>query len=235
MKHYLGGYFLFRLKPFDWSPVSDVYTATNCLNEHLLGLWSYSWTTKTEPTNETFGLNEDRIEGLRRWVDQQHRAGKIGWLNVFADLNTARAYQRTFFPQLDGVKTVALYVAEPTADEIIRALTPASKGWGEAGLYQTLLKKTPEIDSLNELVIGYDLIGLEPGGDFHSFHCHGIGAELAERFGLTLNRYGLFDDCADWTPVLNALNNGEIGAEPVPWYVAKMKLLAPLEARQSFT
>jgi hypothetical protein len=123
------------------------------------------------------------------------------------------------------VTILALYFNEPSADAILREFDPGKDSWGEIGFYQVLSKKIPETGKTNEMTLGYDLIGIETGGGFHSFHCHGIGDELSEKFGLTMNNFGLFDTCTDWQPVLTALNTGEIGCEPVPWVVAKTKLI----------
>ncbi|GAB3337071.1 hypothetical protein GCM10027299_47770 [Larkinella ripae] len=233
MTHFLGGYFLLRLKPFAWSPTGQaVYTASTCLNDSLLNTWSYSWTNKAsekdEAVKENFDLDDGRLALLRAWVDEKHTTGVVGWMSVFGDRASALDYKRRFFAHLNGVETLAVYFNEQQTADLLREFAPESERIGAIGLYQTLLKKERETENSAEILIGFDLIGLESSGNFHSFHCHGIGGELADRFGLTLNHYGLFDDCADWKPVLHALNTGEIGAEPVPWYVAKVKLLSSI-------
>lgn len=52
-----------------------------------------------------------------------------------------------------------------------------------------------------------------------------MAKDLSERFHLTLNQYGLFEDSPDWTSVKEYMNAEETGCEPVPWPVCKVKLV----------
>lgn len=230
MNHYLGGYFLIKLKPFDWSPIPEVYTCSTCINDSLLDSWSYRWVNErveeTTAIKEQFNLSTANVVAIRHWTDKKRTEGKVGYNKVFLDLEIARQYKQKFFSHVEDVNLMALYFDEPAADAIIQELKPKSAGLGECGLYQMLCRKVPETDNTDESVIGYDLIGVDLGGSFHSFHCHGIAMELVQKFGLTFNRFGLYDQCEDWQPVLHALNKGEIGVEPVPWFVAKTKLIS---------
>jgi hypothetical protein len=45
---------------------------------------------------------------------------------------------------------------------------------------------------MGETLIGFDVIGIELDGGFHSFHCHDLSTDLARRFSLEINEYGLF-------------------------------------------
>ena len=74
------------------------------------------------------------------------------------------------------------------------------------------------------------IIGIEISGDFHSFHCHDISTDLTERFGLTLNEYGLFEGAEDWKPIMDYMNDENNGFEPVPWFVCKTKLINEAES-----
>ncbi|GAB3935963.1 hypothetical protein [Larkinella terrae] len=230
MNNYLGGFFLIKLKPFDWSPIPLVYTGSTCINDSMLATWSYRWVNErveeTRAAEELLGLNPAKVTAIRHWTDQKLTEGKVGYHQVFLDLKTAQEYRQRFFAHLDAVKLLAIYFDEPAADAIIEELRPKRANMGECGLYQMLSRKVPEAEDNDETTIGYDLVGIEQGGSFHSFHCHGIGPELVRKFGLTLNEFGLFDYCDDWKPVLDAFQNGEIGAEPVPWFVAKVKQIS---------
>lgn len=231
MSHYLGGCYLVKLRPLDFGTSRDeiVYTASDCINDNLINPWAYSWTKginkETKEAIRKFGLADDTVFEIRKWIDLRHKENKIGWINVFSEIETAREYQRKFFPDVDNVELFALYFGENEANDIIEEFRPQSKDLGEIGLYQMLLKQIAEIDRPDEALMGYDLVGIEGGGDFHSFHCHDIGPELSERFGLAMNQYGLFDAKDDWSPVLEYLNSEECGCEPVPWFVAKTKLV----------
>ena len=74
--------------------------------------------------------------------------------------------------------------------------------------------------------IGYDLIGIELSGDFHTFYCHNMADELKSKFSLEINEYGLIKNCSDWKSLTDYMNNDETGCEPVPWFYVKVKLIA---------
>ncbi len=231
MKFYLGGYFLLKLQPLKFGTKAGdiVYTCSDCINSNTINNWAYSWTTdntdETEEAKEKFSLDDNKVISIRTWIDKKQEAGKVGWINVFTDLESVSEYKQTFFPHLDELKVIALYFDEEETRNIIDDFKPQSKEFGEIGLRLNLLRHIEEKEDENELLLGYDFIGVELGGDFHSFHCHDIGTELSTKFGLTLNSSGLFEDNKNWKQVLNYLNNEENGCEPVPWYVTKAKLI----------
>ncbi len=231
MSYYLGGYYLVRPRPLDFGSRRSgiVSTASDCINDNLVNSWSYSWTRginkETKEAKKQFGLDDDKISEIRKWVDSSHDLKRLGWINVFADIESAQEYRRTFFAHLGDINLFGMYFDEREAIDLVEEFKPRSENVGEIGLYQTLSKQIIESKD-GESLIGYDLVGIEDGGDFHSFHCHDIGDELSEKFGLSLNHFGLFDDSDNWKAVLDYLNDEENGCEPVPWFVAKIKLVA---------
>lgn len=231
MNSYLGGYYLVKTRPLTFGAKENdtVYTASECINNSLVSAWSYPWIQgsdkETEAAVEAFGLDDHQIVEIRKWIDHKSEKKKLEWINVFSEAETAREYHRAFFAKKDDINLFALYFDEAEAKDIIEELKPEWENYGEPGLYVVLSKQVADIDKKDETLIGYDLIGIEDGGGFHTFHCHDLGAELSEKFGLTLNAYGLFDAHDNWKPILDYLNDDENGCEPVPWFVAKMKLV----------
>lgn len=47
MKYYLGGYYLAKLAPVNFGSYSNamIYTCSNCINDHLVDVCSYTWAT----------------------------------------------------------------------------------------------------------------------------------------------------------------------------------------------
>ncbi len=82
---------------------------------------------------------------------------------------------------------------------------------GDFGLRNNLSRKTVEIDNINEEFLGYDFIGVECDGSFHSFYCHDITQALIEKFTLTLNANGLFDKPERPNEIREYLNNPNTG------------------------
>ncbi len=228
-KYYLGGYYLTRLRPKSYGEEigSFIYTCSECVNDHILDIWSYSWTTdNNNELNEiktNYKFTDTQIDDIRIWVDNKFNDNKIGFLNVFIDLETAIEYKNKFFAKFNDIKILALYFDSNERADILEEFKPQSEKNGEIGLRLTLLKELEEQE--NEQILGYDYIGIENGGSFHTFHCHDIGKELSDKFGLTLNSFGLFDSNANSKQVLDYLNDEENGCEPVPWFIVKTKLV----------
>lgn len=207
-----------------------VLTSSTCINDSLVDQWSYTWTTdnnsQVNDIKADYKIDDITIEKIRKWVDQKHNDGKLGWIDVFTETVIADEYRRTFFPHLDDLKTFAIYFDETEANAVIEEFKPKADKEGEIGLVKMLNKQIEELENNdNETLVGYDLIGVEHGGSYHTFHCHDIAKELSDKFGLTLNSFGLFDNCGDWKPVLDYLNDEENGCESVPWFVVKTKLI----------
>ncbi|MBE0538896.1 MAG: hypothetical protein IH620_04225 [Ignavibacterium sp.] len=228
-KYYLGGYYLTKLRPKNYGTETGslIYTCSECINDNLVETWAYSWTVNNDKqakeAKENFQLTDTQIKSIRTWVDNKHNESKLGWINVFTELTTALEYKNNFFSHLIDIKLMALYFDEDERADILDVFKPQKEKNGEIGLRLTLLKEFEERD--NEIFLGYDYIGIENGGSFHTFHCHDIGKELSDKFGLILNKYGLFESDVNSKQVLDYLNDENNGIEPVPWFIAKTKLV----------
>jgi hypothetical protein len=231
MKSYLAGYFLMKLKPllFGTEIGKHVYSCSRCINDNLVDMWSYSWTNDNdelaEVAKENFNLADEHITAIRKWVGHMHHENKLLWPDLFTDLESVSAYRQNFFSHLEELKIIGLYFDEDAVAGILDKFGPTSNNIAEIGFRTILMKQVQEIENEIEIPIGYDFIGIDAGGSFHSFYCHDKGRELEKKFELTLNKYGLFDYSKNYKEVLDHLNVPANGCEPDPWYVAKMKLV----------
>lgn len=228
-KYYFGGYYLNILRPKSNGEMKSdlIYTCSECINDPILDLWAYSWTNHNNKHIEEIKLNyhlsDNQIVEIRNWVDSKHNDNKIGWTNVFFELETALEYKNKFFSHLDDIKIFALYFDNNEKADILEDFKPQSGKMGEIGLRLALLKEIEEQN--NEEFIGFDYIGIEIDGSFHTFHCHDIVKELSDKFNLTLNKFGLFESNLNSKKVLDYLNDEQKGCEPVPWFIVKTKLV----------
>jgi hypothetical protein len=224
--YYFGGYFLIKQRPIDFGSLKakTVFTCSSCINDHLLGNWSYSWVSDNNANIKDiyndYQIDGIKIVGLRSWVDGKFEADDIKWGNVFSNIETAKLYKQTFFSHLKNISLIGIYFSDSEANELLEAFEA-----NKIGLYQNLVKRIPEEQSKNEQLIGFDLIGIEHSGDFHTFYCHDISKELTDKFNLKFNSFGLIKDSDNWKQVLDYMNDEETGLEPVPWFSIKMKLV----------
>lgn len=225
---YLGGYYIRKLRPMKLDK-EPVFTCSTCINDSFMESWSYSWTTANNEAigeiKDGFLLDDQNIQSIRAWVDRAFNDKRIGWPDLFYDLETVREYSQTFFSHTPDKRIFSIYFSEQETAALLSEFEPQKQGLGAIGLFEELQKKIPESLSTADTFIGFDIIGIEASGDFHSFWCHDMAKDLSERFGLTLNQYGLFEDCLDWKAITDYMNAEETGCEPVPWYLCKVKLV----------
>ena len=227
MNYFLGGYYLIKVRPASFGSVKNRYiqTCSSCINDSLLEDWAYSWDTQNDKNlNEIISLYKIQatlIPKIRNWVDLKLEEGKIGWVNLFRDLQSAQTYQEAFFSHLKDIKLMAIYFDTQEMDHLIDDFNPENDAQGNIGLYQNLKMRIPEIKSANEKFIGYDIIGIELDGNFHTFHCHDLANQLATNFNIHTNEFGLYNSIPNMSEVLDFMNNEDNGFEPVPWFIVK--------------
>ena len=229
INYYLGGYYLIKLRSIQSANNKNdiVYTCSDCINDNLVFyslLSDFLGNEYVEQIKSEYGFNKNEIELIRQWISDKYVQNQIGFSNVFTEIQFAKEYKNKFFKNLNQVKLLSIYFNENESNEIFKFFNQCG-GRNGNGICQILDKKISEKDN-EEKLLGYDLIGMEWGGDFHSFHCHNIEKELSKKFEITLNEYGLFNDCQNLNLVLDYMNNEENGFEHCPWFVGKVKMVS---------
>lgn len=225
MNYYLGGYYWISLCKHNGA---DLYTASDCINNSMMGYWAYPWGQDEDALKSAYhdiNVESNELKRLRQWVDEKLEQQHLGWISIFYDVNTAKSYEATFLAHIPDKVLLALYFPDGEASDFLEEFSPRDTDMGGIGLYEQLSRKIKEEPLANEQTLGFDLIGIEMGGDFHSFHCHSIAGDLFEKFGLHLNSYGLIDHIPDPDALSRYLNDEETGLEPVPWFIVKVKLV----------
>jgi len=229
--YYFGGYYLIKERPIDFGSLKSktVLTCSNCINDSLVENWSYTWATnkndQIESIKQDYRLTDEIIPSIRRWVDESFNNKRIGWINTFNDLQTAKDYKSNFFSHLLDTRIIGIYFSDREMETLLTEFKPQGENLGTIGLYDNLSKRIPEENSSAETLIGHDIIGIEVDGGFHTFYCHDISKELTAKFDLTINKFGLFDDAENWQNILDYMNDERNGFSPVPWFVCKTKLV----------
>ncbi|PID90073.1 MAG: hypothetical protein CSA97_04800 [Bacteroidetes bacterium] len=230
MEYYLGGYYLFRLVELPYGSFEGrrVYTCSSYINESYYDSWALPWTGDGEGLCEAdiahLQPDGEHLPQLQEWVDARFNEERMGWQSVFADMPTLHEYRRFFFPDSPAV---ALGVAFPEGERkaLLEALKPAGEMSGEVGLYQNL--KAARLDAEGEgEVLGFDIIGVDVAWECFSFHTHDLAPELQERFGLTVNAYGLLEDNEHWDAIMAYMNDRTNRFESVPWFYVRVKRMA---------
>jgi hypothetical protein len=76
-------------------------------------------------------------------------------------------------------------------------------------------------------VIGYEVVGLEVGFSFHSWHCHGFADQVRRELGIAIGPTGLLTGVSDAVQVLDYLRSRPSWDAPydIPWTVAALARL----------
>jgi hypothetical protein len=228
MNYYLGGYYLISLIPYKLDNNKLIYTCSSCINDNLL-LYPLcgDYIGKEEYIDKMkikYNLNNFNIKLIIEWINNKSKKNQILWPDAFSDIKYAKEYKDKYFKNVKSIKLLAIYFSENETIKVLNEFEPKYNNEWEIGIYKILNKKI--LENSKELFLGYDLIGIDGGGDFHSFHCNSITKELSDKFGIELNNYGLFNNFLNWDSVLNYLNSHEAACEPVPWFAIKVKMVS---------
>ncbi|WP_210485893.1 hypothetical protein [Rufibacter aurantiacus] len=231
MKYYLGAYYFLkvRLADFGSRKGSKVCTCSTCINDSYFDAWSISWSSSgnsgLKEAREEFNLTTSQIKEIQTWADQKFEEKKIGWVNTFSDFDTLHEYKERFFATAQDYQIFSVNFPETEKDALIAEFVVEGKDIGAIGLWDNVNRQIPEVADESEKVIGYDLIGIEASGDFHTFHCHDIADDLVDKFGVQINQYGLIANDNNWEKLVEYMNAEENGFEPVLWFFVKVKLV----------
>lgn len=229
MKFYFGGYYLIKLRKANFGSIKnqEIMTCSSCINDTLFDSWSMSWTTPIEnqikDIREELKISEEKQIKIQKWSDKKFEEKKIGWQQVFSDYETIKEYSDKFFTHIKEKEILKILFPENERRDFLTEFAPEKKEYGTLGIYDNLIEGIIDEETENEEFIGFDLIGVELGGDFHTFHCHDLANDLKNKFELEINRFGLIEEIKNPQKVINYMNNEGNGFEPVPWYVVKIK------------
>ena len=228
-RYFTGGYFLIKAKPIDFgSDIGKVVsTCSGCINFSVFDNWCLSWMSfKLEQKEKIeLGLNDKKIKEIEEWTDSRFNNGS----NVFPDLKTATEFKELFLNSVNDIEIFSLSFSDTDSDLLISDFAEGNNTHefnfnnGDFGLRKNILLRIEEDQNISEEFLGYDFIGIECDGSFHSFYCHDITNNLVDKFSLKLNSYGLFEKLEKPNEIREYLNSEETGLEPVPWYIVKVK------------
>ena len=231
---YTAGYYLIKLRSqtLAWLKGQKVSTCSGCINLLAFDFWCFGW--GSEPNAETIKeleLSEDRIKSISSWTNDHVRRKEIIWGNVFPTLELATEFQSEFYPGRQDIGIYCLEFSETDRRSLNTDFAPGNQSAynynnGKICLRDYLLAGNKEIENDQFEFLGFDLIGVEGDGGFHSFHCHGIYHILGSQFGLKMNDHGLFDQIPDPESLRNYLNEPDTPVEDVPWYIVKVKRMS---------
>ncbi len=227
MNYYIGAYYLLKLADIERGSYQGkkIYTCSFCCNESYYDYWSLSWAEDgknvSQETKALFNLNDTLIKQIQQWTDKKF-GEKIGWGGYFLDLQTLLEYKQLFFPNHQA-EILTISFAENERKGLLKHFNTENHWWDADGIYQNLQQEIIDNDDKNAVTLGFDLIGCEFGGNFHSFHCYNLADKLIEKFDITINEFGLIEDSDKWAEIIDYANDSKSEFSSIPWFYVKVK------------
>ena len=218
-----GGFYVTRFleKPagLDEMLPDRLLTLSSCLTEFLPDDWAFAWASATDSDAAAalgkLGLSPDLLPTIRELVDAAFASGDLGWPNVWQSLRAAKTTLALLGIAGQDFHVFELGVPEDLLPSIRDALAPAP-GAGDSGLFKKLSSTVPLDESGTPL--GWELIGVEFGGSYHSWLCNSLQKDDAvRRLGIQPGSLGLLQSEQHARTVDRLIQDG-LGAEPVPWF-----------------
>lgn len=232
MKYYLGAYYFIKLHKANYGSIKDtkIYTCSTCINDSYFDSWSITWSANNnkgsiKEAKKEFNLTNTQVTDIQTWADQKFEEKKIGWINTFSDYAVVSEYKNRFFNNVQDYLILSINFPETEKNDLLEEFGIKEKGIGSIGLWENLNKNIAEVTNESETEIGFDLIGVEESGDFHTFHCHDLADELIQKLNIEINQYGLIANEKKWEQLVEYMNDEENGFEPVPWFFVKVKMI----------
>lgn len=193
-------------------------TLSSCLTELLPDAWALEWSSSSQAERvlaiEKLGIPSQSLGALVTFATKAFDQGKLGWPCVWQSLAAAQAIKATFAETNSSLVIVELGVPRDFAEKLVVAFAPAP-GEGEPGLYLRLKSQARLDDS--GIPVGWEPLGAEVGGSYHSWLCNDLQDEGLARHGIAPGPFGLLSNEKDARAIVALIEDG-LGAEPVPWF-----------------
>ncbi|MBW8359148.1 MAG: hypothetical protein K0M63_05010 [Weeksellaceae bacterium] len=221
--YYLGGYNIIKIKPINFGTLRGKisHTCSSCINFSVFDSWTQSWVNQklNDVQKSELKLNDKKILEIQNWTDSKFQ----NLANLFPNLELAEEFKDLFLNNVSDIEIYSINFSEKDTNLLINDFDENYKASeynfnnGDFILRKNLMKKTPE--NPKEKFLGYDLIGVDCDGSFHSIICYNSD-EIENKFGLKLNKNGLYDTVNETTEFRDYLT--EKIFDPLPAYICKV-------------
>jgi hypothetical protein len=193
-------------------------TLSSCLTDFFPDAWAIEWASYSEADRiaaaAKVGVRANDLSALIRFATGALDDGRLGWPCVWQSSSAALTAVTKFGCSPAEFAILELGIPVDIVEELLRELAPKPCE-GEHGLY-TRLRMGEPLDAA-ATPVGWELLGVEHGGEFHSWLCNSLQDALAAATGAKPGPFGLLATEND-ARTLDALIANGLGAEPVPWF-----------------
>jgi hypothetical protein len=227
----VGGYFLVRVADREECMASELLpdsfiTVSRCLTDIFPESWAIGDGNGSEESNG-FDLPRQALGTVKREVASHFKNRYLGWPNVCYSTSIARQLAQKFLSHLSSQDMALIGVAlhQEYVPEFLHVEAPGA-GDAPQGVYDAIaygMRLEP-----GGTVLGYDVLGLDDNGSFHSWLCSGLEDDIYERFGIRPNAAGLLNSMEEAIQCALYAASDDVDAEPVlwqPWLIVSYPVL----------
>lgn len=225
-----GGYFITRAVERDPDRSPDVLpthliSLSACIAAFMPGEWALPWGGVPESRRlsiaDDFGIAESELPELAHRVQDRMSAGELGWPCVWHSVEAALEFAREFGGPENDWLVVGAGLDARYVDALLEGTRP-HPGAGMPGIHEAVSKRRHPDPGGHRL--GWELLGCDGGGTFHSWLCHGLEIDASREYGIVPNEYGLIASRADADAVVEHCRRHGIELEPgfwAPWQLVR--------------
>lgn len=191
-----------------------IVSVSPCIAPIAAALWAVSWSQivahEREREAARFGLVADDLPRVLALTDRLLEAGDLLSPGFFQSDRAARNYVAAL--GLENVVVLGIGLAAGDVDLFLENASDQSHAWSAPSM---VARRQPI--QAGGVALGFEVLGNEWAGEFHSWLCNSLERVLSPRLDLHLNEYGLISSYEDAAAVAQIIDDEEIG-EPVPWF-----------------
>ena len=194
----------------------QLISASDCIAEFFPSFWALREARVSEQDRAAaaakFGITPHDLPKVIEYMTRARDRQELGWPRVWFSTQSAIAAIKRFLSVLDDVVLVGLGVPQDLADDFLAGAGPM-----DTSDICTMLRAGNPLAS-GGTPLGWEVVGYEFGGDFHSWLCNHIEKEAYARLGIRPGANGLIVCENDARSILSLVGLDDVGAEPVPWF-----------------
>jgi len=201
---------------------STIISASECLARFLPDIWALRWVNMTDDERATaanhFSIDGAHIDAVIHAATCEFDAGHLKWPHTFESVSSARSFASRFYTSDAPLWLVGLGIDAVDANVIAGMELPVNAA---APAVVELASATSELEGGSQL-LGWEILGVEPSGEMHSWLCNELETLVHRLRGTTTNSVGLIEDHEDARVAAELCSRPSSPSEPVPWFAAAL-------------
>jgi hypothetical protein len=197
----------------------QIISMSSCITEFTPDTWALQWCglSAQEQIAEAgkFGIPPGSVGSLVEKMTRAFDTGEFLWPCVFPTIRLAREFFEAFIPEPQQAIILGAGIHEELAPGFLDA-AEAPPDHNPPGVYRCVARGAPVETEGRRL--GWEVLGYDWGGSFHSWLCNGLETEVFERLGIRPGSHGLLQSWPEAQAAAEFCASDEAKGEPAVWH-----------------